>query len=152
MGLCNQLYELVAASTLAYALGADTLLLPPALARRDFNHTLDAAHTAGTWHTVPASSLLDVQALRRYWRLRGLEIYQLTNVASTGLFNVHLSRITGTPFDRCTEVPVERVVMQPVAALVSGIRRRLSEERATGASGCMLVKLTCPLHDLVPDR
>ena len=69
-GLINQLYTNLAAIMLARATNAE-LVLAPALHRDSFNSHM----TETVWHAAPSESLLDVQAIKDYWRDRGLLIH-----------------------------------------------------------------------------
>ena len=69
-GLINQLYSHIAAIMLARAMGAE-LVLAPAMHRDSFNSHM----TKTTWHAAPQESLLNVEALKQYWRGQGMLIH-----------------------------------------------------------------------------
>ena len=64
------MYANIAAVMLARAVGAE-LVLAPVIHRDSY-----AAHMKNTtWHAGPTESLLDVGAIREYWRKQGLLIH-----------------------------------------------------------------------------
>jgi hypothetical protein len=69
-GLINQMYSHIAAVMLARAMGAE-LVLPAAMHRDTFN----ASCGNMTWHVAPPESLLDVEAVKQYWRGQGMLIH-----------------------------------------------------------------------------
>lgn len=77
-GLINQLYSHIAAIMLARAIGAE-LVLAPAIHRDSFNSHM----TKTTWHAAPQESLIDVDAVKQYWRGKGMLIHTVRNPMST---------------------------------------------------------------------
>ena len=82
----NQMYSYMDAMMLAKAFNAE-LVLAPALGRETFQtHFSDT-----TWHAAEPDTLLNVQAIREYWRKRGLLI--------------HVVRILCLPFEHLNRQP-----------------------------------------------
>lgn len=76
-GLINQQYSHIAAFTLAAALGAE-LVLPPAVCRDSFAHYFSVYKEKNEvrWSPVPLETLLDVEAIIRYWQPRGMVLHR----------------------------------------------------------------------------
>ena len=82
-GLINQQYSHIAAFALGAVLGAE-LVLPPAVKRDSFAHYFSTFKEQNevSWTADPLDSLLDVDKIIEFWRLRGLLIHKVGRAQS----------------------------------------------------------------------
>lgn len=72
-GLCNQLNSHLNALVLAYALGVDGVIMPPAWSRHSFDH---GSGLDGWRMNETLGSLLDLEAMREVWHKRGIQLLE----------------------------------------------------------------------------
>ncbi|PSC73527.1 alternative oxidase [Micractinium conductrix] len=83
-GLSNQLYSHVNALALAYAMGVDGVIMPPAQARETFNHTLEELMSKPLMTPRPLGTLLDLRKMQAHWRRNyGIALQEARSVALT---------------------------------------------------------------------